>query len=133
MKYLLVLLLFIVNYLNASDYELKLYENVLGSVFSEKVIYIYSSEDELSELIDSSIILKRVDSCIEATVLMEKKSIDECNDKPLFATSYKTYKNKKNAFGVFYWRKGRPQLKLNLKAMHKFNLSLPKNLQSYAY
>ena len=130
-KYLLLIL--ISSYLYADNYELKLYEKVLSSIFSKTPIYVYSSENELSKLISSSQVLKIVNSCAKATVLIEKKFTDECSEKPLFATSYKIYKNQKNAFGVFYWRKGRPQLKLNLKIMNKLNLKLPSNLSSYAY
>jgi hypothetical protein len=55
----------------------------------------------------------------------------ECQDKPIFATNYRVYKKNQNAFGAFYWRKGRPQLKLNKERMQTLNLSLPNDLQKY--
>jgi len=55
----------------------------------------------------------------------------ECQDKPLFSTSYRIYKNLEKSFGAFYWRKGRPQLRFKKEGLERYHLILPEILQRY--
>ena len=54
-----------------------------------------------------------------------------CDDKPVFALDYKFYKKYPQVFGVFYYRKGRPQLKLKKEAIEKFFKKIPMELKDY--
>lgn len=54
-----------------------------------------------------------------------------CANKPVFALKYDFYKKDKNAFGVFYYRKGRPQLKFKKSTLIKFFKTIPNNLKDY--
>ena len=73
--------------------------------------------------------------CDEATTLLVGAKFDnlpmQCQDKPIFATSYRYYKKNLQVFGAFYWRKGRPQLRFKSDRLSKFNLDLPKELRKY--
>ena len=54
-----------------------------------------------------------------------------CDDKPTFALSYDFYKKHKNVIGVFYYRKGRPQLKFKKEGLIKFFKTISKSLRNY--
>ena len=116
-------------------YELKLYETIFSSIFKHKDIKIYADEEDIKMLQESSKI-EVVPTCTkETTLLLGKKFInlpDVCRNKPLFSTNYRDYKKMPNSFGVFYWRKGRPQIKFKKKALLLHHITLPKSLQKYA-
>ena len=116
----------------ANNYELKLYEHILPSIFKGKILIYTDSKSK--EILENSKILTIVDKCSEANLLIGKNfnNLDElCKKTPLFTTSYKSYKNNKDSFGAFYWRKGRPQLKFKKDVIEKLNFILPNNLQKY--
>jgi hypothetical protein len=76
-----------------------------------------------------------MESCNDSVVVIVgkgfKRDIDICN-KPIFATSYRSFKNLENSFGAFYWRKGRPQIKFKVNIINKYDLRLPNSLERYA-
>jgi len=55
----------------------------------------------------------------------------KCLNKPVFALSYDFYKTSPNVFGVFYYRKGRPQLKFKKKLLIKFFKNIPDAIKGY--
>jgi len=116
-------------------YELKLYESIFSSIFDHKDIKIYADEEHRKMLHESSK-LNVVPTCTkETTLLLGKKFInlpDVCKNKPVFSTNYRDYKKMSNSFGVFYWRKGRPQIRFKKKALLLYHITLPKSLQKYA-
>ena len=117
------------------SYELKLYESVLPMIFKNTPIHIYADAD-IKKLLSKSTLFKIVSVCDNNTTLIIGKNFtnlpESCEDKPLFATSYRWYKNHKNSIGAFYWRKGRPQLKFKKEALYDFNITLPQALSKYA-
>jgi hypothetical protein len=135
MKITILLLLFIQFALSSSDYELQLFEKVIPAIFKSNKIKIYVTADVKSILKKSSKFII-VDKCDNATVLLIGKKFTnlpiECQNKPLFATNYKYYKRTSQAFGAFYWRKGRPQLRFKTDTLKEFHLDLPQGLQKYA-
>ncbi len=54
-----------------------------------------------------------------------------CLDKPVFALSYRFYKKNNHAFGVFYYRKGRPQLKLKKEILKKYFKKIPNEIKGH--
>lgn len=132
-KSLLILLLLLSNLTAKDNYELKLFEKVIPLIFDSKIINVYVDSDT-QEIIEESTILHIRDNCDEIDLIISKKELENirCKDIPLFATSLNAYKDSKNSIGAFYWRKGRPQLKLNAEIIKKFNLNLPKSLEKYA-
>ena len=125
-KSLLILFLLLFNLSAYDNYELKLFEKVLPLIFSSKIINVYSDQDA-QEIIKNSTILHMRDECNDIDLIISKKRSQDikCKNIPLFATSLSAYKNSTNAIGAFYWRKGRPQLKLNADVIKKF-----KNIQN---
>lgn len=134
MIYKIFYLLLIYNFAFANNYELKLYEKVLPSIFKEIPIKVFADKDT-HVLLEHSNKFHIVSKCDKAVILLIGKRFDnipiQCKDKPIFATSYRSYKNSVNSFGAFYWRKGRPQLKFKNEVLEKYNLNLPFSLQKY--
>ncbi len=118
------------------DEELILYTEIFTSLFQKKVLLVYA--DEKSKIIlKKSGLFKIILGCKSADFIIgknfDKMSKEEkCKEKLFFATSYIGFKNSKNCFGAFYWKKGRPQIKFRLEIIEKFNLNLPKNFRKYA-
>ena len=116
-----------------SNYELKLYEKVLPLVFNNITMLIYADKNS-QKIIKESDVFKLIPECDDAVLLIGKNFDnlkESCKRKPIFSTSYRSYKNEENSIGAFYWRKGRPQLKFNISNINKFNLFIPKDLKKY--
>ena len=112
------------SFLYSNEYEIELYKKVFNSLFSKKA-KVYS---------DRQIALNLVKDCLKADILLiyDIKNIPKkCKNKPLFVTSYRDFLHT-DAIGAFYWRKGRPQLRLRFKYIQKYHLHLSKNLIKYA-
>jgi len=135
MKKILILLICYKMLLGNSRYELKLYESILPSIFSQTPLKIYASDD-LREFLQYSSKFIIMPNCTDAVVILVGRNFKhiskECKNKPLFATSYRWFKTYQNSFGAFYWRKGRPQIKFKQSVLHKYNLNLPKSMEKYA-
>ena len=117
-----------------TQYELKLYETILPVLFQQKKLKVYA-DNKSKEVLLNSRLFSVTSHCKQAELLLGKNftNLDrQCMEKPLFATDYKSFKNFENSFGAFYWRKGRPQIKFNLKLIQKFKLYLPQNMKKYA-
>ncbi len=128
------LLLLISLSLFARDYTAKLYEKVLSSIFEDLPIVVYADRESVKELQKSDIfeIQTRCSDNVDVLVGSRFKDLPtECRNKPLFATTYKAYIQNGNAFGAFYWRKGRPQIHFNKTVLQKFGLELPKRLRRF--
>ncbi len=133
MKKILLLFIFVLNlYADYDNYELKLYEKILPLVFADKLLIFTDSN---TNIIKHSNTLKITRNCERADLLIGKdftKLYEKCKMKPVFSTSYRSFKNTPNCIGAFYWRKGRPQIKFNLDVIEKFGLLLPKGLREFA-
>jgi len=115
------------------DYELKLFETVVLAIFQKQTIKVYASKDVKSVLKNSKKLIVQ-DQCSNAVVLIGKEFSNlaiECQNKPIFSTNYRYYQKTSTSFGVFYWRKGRPQLKFNTNKLVKFGLILPTFLEKF--
>jgi len=132
MKYLIIFFISLSILFANDNYELKLYEKIIPSIFKHKVyVYVDKKSEELLKNSDKFLI---VDNCNNADILIGKyfdNLEDSCKNKPYFSTSYKSYKNNKNSFGAFYWRKGRPQIKFREEIIKKQNLTLPDSFSKY--
>ena len=116
------------------NYELKLYEKVLVSIFKKQKLNVYVSNN-IRVLLKNSDKFNIVNICDKSVdLLIGDKFIGlayECKNKPLFSTSHKSFKNDKNSFGAFYWRKGRPQIIFNQDVLDNYKLVLPDSLKRY--
>jgi len=131
--YILFLLPFLL--FASQKYELKLYESIFLSIFKDQNIKVYADKESL-KLLQGSSMLTTVEHCNEATTLLLGKEFEKlpeiCKNKPIFATNYMYYQKMPNAFGVFYWRKGRPQIKFKKSTLLSYHLKLPDSLRKYA-
>ena len=135
MKKGLVILIFLFSFLYGDDnYQLKLYEKIIPTIFQQQNLFVYTDESS-KNLIQKSEIFQLSSNCRDATLLIgdDFSQLDtQCLNKPVFSISYRGFKNSPNSFGAFYWRKGRPQIKFKLDIIKKFNLYLPLNMLKYA-
>ncbi len=137
MKKIFLLTLLILN-LFANNYEVKLYNKIIPAIFKKNNIKIYCDIDS-KKLLSKSTFFTIVDNCSLADIIIGRRftkydvnNLDAvCQKIPMFSTSYRAYKKYENSIGVFYWRKGRPQLKFDAKRIKKFNLILTDTLKRY--
>ena len=133
MKKLLLVFLVVVH-LFANNYEVKLYEKIIPSIFQKKIVDVYASKDT-KEFFKNRYLFRTTDDCTKADIIVGKKFKDlntECLKKPFFTTSYRAYRKYGNSIGAFYWTKGRPQLQFDLQKIEKYHLFLPKSLRRYS-
>ncbi len=135
MKFIALVSVLTTMLLSDGNYELELYENLLPKLFKKTTLVVYTQEDEQRNILKKSTLLKISDDCSSSDLIMGKK-LDhlpqECLNKPIFAMSYRSYMDSENAFGAFYWSKGRPQIQFKLKSVKKYNFYFPDDLQKYA-
>jgi hypothetical protein len=135
MKNIFVILIFLFNIAMANtNYELKLYEQILPIIFKTKTLNVYA-DDKTKEILIHSKKIKLVKNCIDATLLIGNNFPNipsSCLNKPIFGTTYRSFKKNSNYFGAFYWRKGRPQIRFKLDVIKKQKLNLSDNLRKYA-
>lgn len=131
---IIYLLIFSFVLLHANEYTLKLYEKLLPPIFHSIPIIVFADTDA-KEILDKSSMFEVLNSCnssVDVLVGSNFKQLSRsCNGKPLFATTYRAYSENNNAFGAFYWRKGRPQIHFKKAILKKFHLKLPKKLQRF--
>ena len=132
-KILISLLLFGNIIFASASYELKLYEKILPIVLKSSKIAVYADSNSFEILRDSNLFTLTND-CTKASILIGKtfNTLQKsCLEKPIFATGYRAFRDFNSSFGVFYWRKGRPQLRFSLNRVKKLGLFLPQSLLKY--
>lgn len=103
-----------------------LLENVLPIITHKQKVKIFTLPKYYIYFKDKKFIL--VDECKNSDIVFGNFI---CKNKPTFALDYYFYKKYKNAIGVFYYRKGRPQLKFKKKGLIKFFKSVPESLKDF--
>ncbi len=131
MNKIIILLFFVFTFLlGENSYELKLYEAVFPMLFKKNSIKVYTNE-KYKSIFKNSKIIQYTHRCSEGDFIFGDINASKCSKLPIFATSYRGFKNNDKAFGAFYWRKGRPQFELNKKICKKYHIDIPKSLQRY--
>ena len=123
----LFLIIFIFTAVFAQNYEIKLFSQLFTVLFNKQPVYIYTENTKYKN-IDSNF-LKYTDICEKADLVLDKSHY--CKNKPTFLLDYYDYVNDKNAIGAFYWRKGRPQLRLRRQNLLKYNLNISPEFKDY--
>jgi len=129
-KILFILIFLNINLFSSENYELKLYEKILPIIFKTDRLIVYTDKYS-QEIFKNSKVFSLVSSCEKATIIIGKNFEKSCQKKPLFSTSYRSFENSKNSFGVFYWRNGVPNIMFNSKNIKRFHLFLPQSLKKY--
>ena len=116
-----LIILFFIIFVNAN--EIELFENLFPQLFQKKEIKIYTYK----YVKFNSSVLKKVNNCQSADIVLGEIKCD----KPKFLLNYYNFKKDKKAIGAFYWRKGRPQLRLRKENILYYNLHLSKAFSEY--
>jgi hypothetical protein len=114
--------------LSAGNEERYLFEKLFQTLFNKKIIKVYTDKKD-AQIIKNSSVLKIVKSCKNADLVLNVTDMN-CS-KPLFVLDYYVYKNHPEAIGAFYWRKGRPQLRLRKKLIKKYHLHVTKDFEDF--
>ena len=120
--------------LSADNYTLKLYELILPSLFKESPIVVFADNENAQILKESEDfqLQKRCDKSVDILVGSSFMNLPKvCKNRPIFATTHKTYISNKNVIGAFYWTKGRPQIHFKRDMLKKFHLQLAQKLQRF--
>ena len=121
MKKIIIIFLSIV-YLFGFNNEVELFNTLFKEMFNKTIIKVYTKK--YTNLGNRFVI---VNSCKKADIVLGELN---CS-KPTFVLDYYNLKNNKNAIGGFYWRKGRPQLRLRRINLEKYNLYITKEFEDY--
>ncbi len=108
--------------------EKQLFEKLFTQLFQKKTILIYTN-NKYKKIIDGSIHLIVIDKCKYADI--QFGVYDKNCSKPVFVLDYYKYKKNPDVLGAFYWRKGRPQLRLRKKIIKKYHLHIAKDFEDY--
>jgi hypothetical protein len=125
----LVFLIIGIGFLYGGVEERILLEKVFENLFNKKVIKVYASKD-VQKLLKGSVVIKIVKECKKADIIVGNFVDINCS-KPVFVFSYFLYKDHSNILGAFYWRKGRPQLRLRHNVIKKYNLFIKDDLKDF--
>lgn len=122
-----IIIIFIVVFAFAEIKSLNdLFSYIFPLITHKKIVKVYTLPRYYDYFKTNNFIL--VKDCNKSDIVVGNI---QCKNKPIFALSYTFFKNNKNVFGVFYYRKGRPQLKFKQKILKKFFKTVPKELMEY--
>ncbi|WP_456489235.1 hypothetical protein [Caminibacter pacificus] len=107
--------------------KIELFEKLFSTLFQKPVVYVLTNNWDIKEA--HSKVLKVVKSCKKADVIIG--DMDKNCTKPRFLLDYYEFKKDKNAIGAFYWRKGRPQLRLRKNELKKYHLYISKEFEDF--
>jgi len=113
-------------------YERKIYNKVLHTLYVKPTINVYTDKKNYIRFPKENN-FNIVDKCDQSDVvfLSYESSLVYCADKPIFVDNYNDFISIPNVIGAFYYRKGRPQLKLNKDYINQFDLNIDKSLLKY--
>ena len=131
----LILLLCSVVLAVAGSSERQLFEDVLSTLFPKHTIVVVFADRDARALLAGSKRIRLVASCDDKVDVVIGKRLEKmpasCRKFPFFAISYHGYKRAVDAIGGFYWRKGRPQLRLRKRGLEYFGLPVPEAYKKY--
>ncbi len=108
--------------------ESTLFQRLFTELFDKKPVYVYTSA-KYEKILEPSVNIIIVKSCKKADI--QFGIVDRNCSKPVFVLDYYVYKKNPNILGAFYWRKGRPQLRLRRKIIEKYHLHICKDFEDY--
>lgn len=127
LRNLIIILGFAASVLFSSEVEATLYDKLFTTLFSKKLVKIYTINPDIKKLRFRHLMF--VKNCSDADVIIGQ--IEQNCTKPVFVLDFKKYKEYKDAIGAFYWRKGRPQLRLREKAIKKYHLKINDDFKDF--
>ena len=146
MRKILILLILLYGHLYAMDREstLKMYHSIFAALSPKASIAVYTKDQEYRDVFSHSKRLFLSDKLEEADIVLvtEESRLNNVlykiqantNDskKPIiFVTNYHFLKMSDHIVGAFYWKKGRSQLLFIKKRLKQYDITLPKEYQSF--
>ena len=105
----------------------ELVDTIFPLIVQKKVIKVYTNFRYASMFNHAPFVIV---PCDEADIVFGNEN--NCS-KPHFVLDYTIFKRNSNAFGAFYYRKGRPQLKFKKHLLLQYFGTIPEELKEYAY
>jgi hypothetical protein len=123
---------------NGVEYRQMLYSKVFHLLIPSKTVQVYTDPQNEKFFLEKNH-FKIVDTCDAADIVFHSHENfihhsdlnQSCKNKPIFVTNYDDFTNLKGTIGAFYYRKGRPQLKLNQKSLDAFGIKIDDSLLKY--
>jgi len=107
--------------------KIELFEKLFTTLFQKPIVYVLTNNDDIKY--STSKVLKIVNNCEDADIVVG--NIDKNCTKPRFLLDYYHFKKNPKAIGAFYWRKGRPQLRLRKKMIEEYRLHISKDFEDF--
>jgi len=126
-KIFLLLIIFNAVVFALNDTEIKLFEKLFTTLFQKDVVIVYSEQSRYKNL--NTLHLKSVKNCYRADIVLGVSKY--CKYKPHFLLNYYNYMDNSDAIGAFYWRKGRPQLRLRKKQILRWHLHISPEFKEF--
>ncbi len=104
----------------------ELLSQVLPTLVHKRVVRVYTAPKYYYLFKKYPFLL--VEDCNQSDIVFGNIA---CDAKPIFATNYYFYKKNPNVIAAFYYRKGRPQLKIRLQSYKNFFGNVPPSLQEF--
>jgi hypothetical protein len=137
MKLLRVLLFLLVLVIPAfsrpnPDYvEVRLIEKILIDMTDKQPVNVCVINYDVNRILHYSTYL-RITKCENADFMIIGKDAEEINcNKPAIVFDEDLIKKVKNAVGILYWKKGRPQLIFIKNRLDKYKIQLPNEYRGY--
>jgi len=118
---------------NLSSLKAKIIQNIANIFTNKGMIKIYNTDHYFDDIFKNDKYLIKVNSYDKADLILTNNSdfFKQINNKynlpPIISTKYEDYKKHKDLdIGAFFWQKGRPNLVLNSKIIHKRYKNIPK-------
>ena len=118
----------------SNEFELKIIKEILSNLEFKKKIIIYSSDQELSNSLKQN--YHTTTNCSNANLLIIRYQDDipkncKIKDKSIFALDYELLYKTKNAFGAFFWKKGRANIVIIEPRIKKLHIKTTSSLDDY--
>ncbi len=121
-----------------------MYHGIFSALSSKTTIFVYTNDKEYRDVFSYSKTIFLTNELKKADIVLitDKKSLKSIlfrlkvntnvSKKPiLFVTDYHFLKESDDIVGAFYWRKGRSQLLFIKKRLKQYDITLPKEYQSF--
>ena len=123
---------------------LKMYHGIFAALSPEALIAVYTNDKEYRDVFshskriflsdkpeESDIVLMTEESTLSNILNRIQVHTNDSKKPIIFVTNYHFLKMSDDIVGAFYWRKGRSQLLFIKKRLKQYDITLPKEYQSF--
>jgi hypothetical protein len=123
---------------------LKMYHSIFSALSPKALIAVYTNDKEYRDVFSDSkriflsnkfeeadIVLMTEESALINILYRVQGNTNDSKKPIIFVTNYHFLKMSDDIVGAFYWRKGRSQLLFINKRLKQYDITLPKEYQSF--